>query len=62
MRSVPMLYNENYVAMYPATRAEAGSNTSTVALRDVGSDEKGTQCRGGGGCYKWATLFLGYII
>jgi hypothetical protein len=25
---------------------EAGSNTSTVALRDVGGDEKGTQCLG----------------
>jgi hypothetical protein len=26
------------------TRVEAGSNTSTVALRVVGGDEKGTQC------------------
>jgi hypothetical protein len=25
-------------------RLEAGSNTSTVALRVVGGDEKGTQC------------------
>jgi hypothetical protein len=25
---------------------EAGSNTSTVALRVVGGDEKGTQCLG----------------
>jgi hypothetical protein len=25
---------------------EVGSNTSTVALRVVGGDEKGTQCRG----------------
>jgi hypothetical protein len=25
-------------------RVEAGSNTSTVALRVVGGDEKGTQC------------------
>jgi hypothetical protein len=29
-------------------RVEAGSNTSTVALRVVRGDEKGTQCRGGG--------------
>jgi hypothetical protein len=28
------------------TRVEAGSNTSTVALRVVGGDEKGTQCLG----------------
>jgi hypothetical protein len=33
-------------------RVEAGSNTSTVALRVVGGDEKGTQCRG----YNWDTL------
>jgi hypothetical protein len=29
------------------TSMEAGSNTSTVALRVVGGDEKGTQCLGG---------------
>jgi hypothetical protein len=28
------------------TRVEAGSNTSTVALRVVGGEEKGTQCLG----------------
>jgi hypothetical protein len=28
------------------SRAEAGSNTSTVALRVVGGDERGTQCLG----------------
>jgi hypothetical protein len=28
------------------SHVEAGSNTSTVALRDVGGDEKGTQCLG----------------
>jgi hypothetical protein len=33
---------------------EAGSNTSTVALRVIGGDEKGTQCLGD----NWATLFL----
>jgi hypothetical protein len=27
-------------------RVEAGSNTSTVAIRVVGGDEKGTQCLG----------------
>jgi hypothetical protein len=35
---------------------EAGSNTSTVALRVVESDEKGTQCLGRGD--NWGTLFL----
>jgi hypothetical protein len=34
---------------------EAGLNTSTVALRVVGGDEKGTQCLG----YNSANLFLG---
>jgi hypothetical protein len=28
------------------SRAVAGSNTSTVALRDLEDDEKGTQCLG----------------
>jgi hypothetical protein len=37
------------------TRVEAGYNTSTVALRIVRDDKKGTQCRG----YNWATLLLG---
>jgi hypothetical protein len=36
---------------------EAGSNTSTVALRVVGGDEKETNAWG----YNWATLFLGDI-
>jgi hypothetical protein len=40
-RSVPKgLYNDD------TSRVEAGSNTSTVALRVVGGDEKGTQCLG----------------
>jgi hypothetical protein len=30
----------------PHPRVEAGSNTSTAALRVVGSDEKGAQCLG----------------
>jgi hypothetical protein len=34
------------VAPTPEPRVEAGSNTSTVALRVVGGDEKGTQCLG----------------
>jgi hypothetical protein len=29
-----------------SARMEAGSNTSTVALRVVGGDEKGSQCLG----------------
>jgi hypothetical protein len=36
------------------SRVEAGSNTSTVALRVVGGDEKRAQCLG----YNPATLFL----
>jgi hypothetical protein len=39
-------------------RVEAGSNTSTVALRVVGGDEKGTRAWG----YNWATMFLGDFI
>jgi hypothetical protein len=31
---------------FPQSRVEAGSNISTVALRVVGGDEKGTQCLG----------------
>jgi hypothetical protein len=41
-----------------SSRVEAGSNTSTVALRVVGGSEKGTQCLE---VYNWATLFLGDI-
>jgi hypothetical protein len=36
------------------THMEAGSNTSTIALRVVEDDGKGTRCQG----YKWATLSL----
>jgi hypothetical protein len=39
------------------TRTPAGSNNSTVALRDVGGDEKGNQCLG----HNSVTLFLGDI-
>jgi hypothetical protein len=35
---------KHYTYWYP--RVEAGSNTSTVALRVVGEDEKRTQCLG----------------
>jgi hypothetical protein len=54
VRSVPRLYSEE---PRPAafSRVEAGSNNSTVVLRVVGGDEKGTQYLG----YNWATLFLG---
>jgi hypothetical protein len=36
---------------------EAGYSTSTIALRIVRGDVKGTQCP----VYNWATLFLGDI-
>jgi hypothetical protein len=34
------------MANYEVFRVEAGSNTTTVALRVLGGDEKGTQCLG----------------
>jgi hypothetical protein len=40
--SVRRLYNENDTSRSVQTRVEAGSNTSTVTLRVVGSDEKGS--------------------
>jgi hypothetical protein len=55
-RSVPRCYSQwSTVVGVRAreSRVKAGSNTSTVALRVVGGDEKGTQC------YNWATLFSG---
>jgi hypothetical protein len=68
------LYTESYpfklrhpqaVTYYQvSSRVEAGSNTSTVALRDVGGDEKGTQCLGTylghpvPGGYKYGDLVL----
>jgi hypothetical protein len=42
-------YNEEYRQArisHSRSRVEAVSNTSTVTLRVVGSDEKGTQCLG----------------
>jgi hypothetical protein len=40
--SAKRLYNEFQIKPVPATRVEAGSNTSTVTLRVVGGDEKGS--------------------
>jgi hypothetical protein len=40
--AAPRLHNEEKLK----ARVEAGSNTSTVALRVVGGDEKGTRCLG----------------
>jgi hypothetical protein len=45
--SVPRLYNEDQLRYErEISRVEAGSNTSAVALRVVGGDEKGTHCLG----------------
>jgi hypothetical protein len=40
--SAPSLYNEDPRPTEDNTRVEAGSNTSTVTLRVVGGDEKGS--------------------
>jgi hypothetical protein len=40
--SDPRLYNESLFIARGITRVEAGSNTSTVTLRVVGGDEKGS--------------------
>jgi hypothetical protein len=42
MRSVPRLYNTSYKYNSSATRVEEGANTSTMTLRVVGGDEKGS--------------------
>jgi hypothetical protein len=42
----PKLYNEDYRTSGISSRVEAGSNTSNVAQRVVGGDEKRTQCLG----------------
>jgi hypothetical protein len=42
MEATPRLYNEDLRLLELDTRVEAGSNTSTVALRVVGGDEKGS--------------------
>jgi hypothetical protein len=49
---IPVRYGLDFYILFKrqthpfVTRVEAGSNTSTVALRIVGGDEKGTQCLG----------------
>jgi hypothetical protein len=53
-----ILRSYKQLCMQPRFRAEAGKNTSTVALRVGRGYEKGTQCPG----YNWAILFLGDII
>jgi hypothetical protein len=50
-------YYLNKLRFVYIARVEAGTNTSIVALRVVGGDEKGTQCLG----YNRVTLFLGGI-
>jgi hypothetical protein len=42
LRSDPSLYNERRKIIGSSTRVEAESNTSTVTLRVVGDDEKGS--------------------
>jgi hypothetical protein len=43
VRSVPRLCNAGKLPLLlPASHVEAGSNTSTVALRVLGGDEKGS--------------------
>jgi hypothetical protein len=41
--SVPRRYLEEYLRYSALTPVEAGSNTSTVTLRLVGGDEKGSR-------------------
>jgi hypothetical protein len=56
MQSVPR-YQRDQLVVAVISRVEAGSNTSTVALRVVEGDEKGTRFWG----YHWVILILGYI-
>jgi hypothetical protein len=44
VQSVPSVYKEDKEYRLSQSRVESGSKTSTVALRVVGGDEKGTQC------------------
>jgi hypothetical protein len=41
-RSVPRCYKKDNWSKLSSSRVEAGSNTSTVTLRVVGGDEKGS--------------------
>jgi hypothetical protein len=54
---VPKCYKQGQLSWNSQPSIEAGSNTSTVVLRVVWGDEKGTQCPG----YSWATLFPGDV-
>jgi hypothetical protein len=54
---MPRVYKWDSWSYRMSPRTEAGSNTSTVALRAVGGDETRTQCLG----YNWATLYGGDI-
>jgi hypothetical protein len=47
------MYEEEHSCDYEIPPVEEGSNTSPVAPRIVGGDEKGTQG------YNWVTLLLG---
>jgi hypothetical protein len=70
LRVCSMRYDVGYkyilitLGIFRFSCVEAGSNTSTVALRVVGSDEKGTHCRGAWpghpvlGVYKYGMLTL----
>jgi hypothetical protein len=44
--SVPRCCKQDKLARSQFLRAEAGSNTSTIALRVIGGDKKGVQCPG----------------
>jgi hypothetical protein len=46
MRSAPRIYHATDRVQLVQARVGAGSNTSTVTLRVVGGDEKGTQFLG----------------
>jgi hypothetical protein len=46
VRSLPRIHNEDQLSLGDSSCVEAGSDTSTVALRIAGGDEEGTQCLG----------------
>jgi hypothetical protein len=54
--SVPRCYNQDKLAVAVSSRVEAASNTSAVALRVLGGDEKGSRIWG---C-NWARVPWGY--
>jgi hypothetical protein len=53
----PRSYNDERIVDWGGAHVEAGSNSSPLALRVVGDDEKDPSAWG----YNWATLFLGHI-